>query len=262
MRLPNDQPDVLTTLASHIQADVKEILDGVKPAGDPFTFDNASDVLGEQTDSRLFLIRSGHVQCHQEGKVVFIAEAGDLIGLFRAQQLMEGHYQSDDYVELVPYSFNAIEEAAATSPQRQRQLISYLMSMACFFNQALAFEIPKRFKPATGFLQFDAGDVIINQGEQAECVYTLLEGTADVTNNDVKVGEINADEIFGAMALFTNQPRNATVTATSSCSVLAVRKDEFLDLVSHQPEVCVGIIEEMADKINQLNNQVISLQKQ
>lgn len=261
MQLPNQQPDSLSTLAKHVRSLVKHILQEVEPAGDSIALDNASDILSDQTGSRIFLIKRGQVQCHQEGKVIFVAEAGDLIGLFRARQLTEGHYQGEGNVELIPYDLNTIEETAAQSPQSLHRWTEYLMSLACLFNQALAFEIPKRFKPATGFLQFDSGDVIISQGEQAECVYTLLEGTADVTHNDVKVGEIKAEEIFGAMALFTKQPRNATVTATSSCSVLAVRKDEFLDLVSHQPEVCMGLIEEMADKINQLNTQVLSLQK-
>jgi len=263
MQLPNQQAysDTLSILAGALQTQAAELIKGIAPAGDIITIGGTDDFLANQPEGQVFFIKSGQLQCTQHDKLVYIAEAGDMVGLFRVQNLPDGQFSCEDMVELVPYRFADIQTFCQQNTGAQQTLIQYLFGYSCFFNQALAYEMPKQFKPATGFLQFDEGDVIINQGEQAECVYTLLEGSAIVTHDGYKVGEINAEEIFGAMALFTGQPRNATVTATSSCCVLAVRKDEFLDLVSHQPQVCMGLIEEMADKINQLNRQVFTLQQ-
>ena len=88
----------------------------------------------------------------------------------------------------------------------------------------------------------------------------MLEAEADAIHDVVKVGEIHSDEIFGAMAVFTRQPRSASVIATSDCSVMAVRKEDFVDLIEQQPGIGLGLIEEMANKINQLNNKVSNLQ--
>lgn len=261
MHLPNNQPDTLTTLAQHIKTLASQLIDGLSTDGEAFTVMNSSDILAGQDGDRFLLVKSGQVQCQQDQKIVCSADEGDLIGLLKARQFSEGPYACEGEVVFIPYSYAALEEHCENSPERQKCWGDYLLALSCFYSQALAHEMPKQFKPATGFLQFDKGDVIISQGEKAECVYTLLEGSAEVIHDDVKVGEVKAEETFGAIAVFTNQPRNATVVATSSCSVLAVRKDEFLDLVSHQPQVCMSMIEEMADKINQLNRQVLSLQQ-
>jgi CRP-like cAMP-binding protein len=261
MQLPNQQPDALAALASELKTQATVLVNSIDADGEVVRLVSDEDIFAGQDSDRLFLVKSGQVQCKQQGKLVYLAEPGDLIGLFRTHHLAEGLFECEAMVELVPYRFSRLQEHCLQNQDSQQRWTQFLFCLSCYFNQALAHEMPKQFKPATGFLQFERGDVIINQGEQAECVYTLLEGSADVTHDGVKVGEIEADEIFGAMALFTKQPRNATVTATSSCSVLAVRKDEFLDLVSHQPQVCMGLIEEMADKINQLNRQVFTLQQ-
>jgi CRP-like cAMP-binding protein len=42
--------------------------------------------------------------------------------------------------------------------------------------------------------------------------------------------------------------------------VLAVRQEEFVDLIDHQPQICMELIEEMAAKINQLNGQLLGKQ--
>ncbi len=262
MHLPNNQPDTLSTLAQHIKSLASQLIEGLSPAGKSLNLMNSSDILASHDSSRFFLVKSGQVQCQQDQKLVYSADEGDLIGLLKARQYSEGPFTCEGEVVLVPYSYDELEKHYNQSPDLQKCWADYLLALSSYFSHALAHEIPKQFKPATGFLQFDEGDVIINQGEKAECVYTLLEGSAEVIHDEVKVGEIKAEETFGAIAVFTNQARNATVVATSSCSVLAVRKDEFLDLVSHQPQVCMSMIEEMADKINQLNKQVLSLQQQ
>jgi len=41
--------------------------------------------------------------------------------------------------------------------------------------------------------------------------------------------------------------------------VLAVRKEEFISLIEYQPQICQGLIEEMASKNNQLNSQLSQL---
>lgn len=112
-----------------------------------------------------------------------------------------------------------------------------------------------------GFSNFAAGDTIINQGDAADLVYTLIEGHADALCDGVKVGEINQNEIFGALAVFTRQPRIASVIARTECTVMMVNKDDFVQLIFQQPQISVGLIEEMAAKINELNNQILALKK-
>jgi CRP/FNR family transcriptional regulator, cyclic AMP receptor protein len=117
------------------------------------------------------------------------------------------------------------------------------------------------YSPIRGFLDFAKGETIINQGDEADLVYTLIEGSADALCDGIKVGEIHQNEIFGALAVFTRQPRIASVVASSDCTVMTVGKEDFIRLIYEQPQLSVGLIEEMAAKINHLNNQLLALKK-
>src|SRR5690606_30077103 len=138
-----------------------------------------------------------------------------------------------------------VQAQCLQSPDKMQLWTRHLVCLFCYYREALAQEIRAEFQPSAGFKHFNAGETIIQQGAEADQVYTLLEGSADALRDGVKVGEIHADEIFGALAVFTRQKRIASVVATTDCTVLAVRKEEFVDLIEVQPHICMGLIEEM-----------------
>jgi CRP/FNR family cyclic AMP-dependent transcriptional regulator len=260
MYLPDNQDPDLRRLADQSKGLSEDLLRDLPSDGSPIHLDSTSDLLASQPPVRLFRLVAGQLRMLQDGKLIAIMEPGDLVGLSRSLQLPEGTLQSDAPIEIIPYQRDALLRHVGSSEALQRKWTYYLVCLANFFRNCFAQLIPSQFKPAMGFLDFEVGETIIRQGDDADCVYTLLEGSAEAFRNGIKVGEIHAQEIFGAMAVFTRQKRGATVKATSNCSVLAVQKEQFLDLVVQQPQVCLDLIEEMADKINQLNQQVLELQ--
>lgn len=260
MYLPDDHDPQLRSLADQTRRLADDILKDLPADGEPIGLDSTSDLLASQPPARLFRITAGRLNMLHNGKVIGVIEAGDLVGLSRSLQLPEGPLQSEGPVEAVPYQRDALLRHVGSSAALQRSWTCYLVSVSSFHRSCLARLVPAHFKPAMGFLDFEAGEVIIREGDDPDCVYTLLEGSADASHKGVKVGEIRTQEIFGAMAVFTGQKRSATVTATSDCSVLAVRKKDFLDLVVQQPQICLNLVEEMAEKINHLNRQLLELQ--
>lgn len=261
MHLPDAESSHITEIAQQLRALTKVLLADLPPDGPPVHFESTADLLGTQPADRLFQIVSGQLKASCDGKWVYSAEAGDLVGLAGAMQIPECTLQSDGPVELVSYQRDRLIRHAASCDALQLSWTRFLLYQTAFFSQCLAFKTAPQFKPATGFLDFEEGETIIHQNEEADCVYTLLEGSADALRDGVKVGEVHAEEIFGAMAVFTGQPRSASVVASSECSVLAVRKEEFLSLIVYQPKLCLSLVEEMAEKINQLNRQVLELQR-
>lgn len=259
MLLVGKQNNQITEISQRLRGLTTEILKGLTPEKEVLKFQDCDDVFSNLPQTQLFQLKSGKLQCRRERKIVYIAEEGDLIGLTRSLKLPEGPFACEGPVELLPFKRDQLVHHVNSSEALQKHWAFYLLCRSSFFSESLSQEIRPQFKPATGFLHFDKGETIIRQGDQADCVYTLLEGSADAYRDEVKVGEIQAEEIFGAMAVFTHQPRSATVIATSHCSVLAVKKDEFIDLVADQPQVCRSLIEEMAAKIDQLNRQIASV---
>jgi CRP-like cAMP-binding protein len=103
--------------------------------------------------------------------------------------------------------------------------------------------------------------VIIKEGDEAEHVYTIISGEADVFADGIKVGEIGVDEVFGAMAVFTGEKRSATVQARTACTIMAVPQADFVHLIEAQPKAAVNLIDNLARRIVAMNQQLIEQQK-
>lgn len=260
MHLPTKQSDSMTDVAIKSRSLTELILQGILPCAHPLELNDSGNIFAEQPNTRLFKLEEGQVEFRVRGKLVAILEEGDLIGLTRSLNLNDGIFSCSSPVSLIPYERDELVAHVNSDSKLQKHWTHYLVCNLAFYQQALAQEIRTEFQPQAGFQHFQAGDIIIAQGAIADKVYTLLEGSADAVCDGVKVGEIHANEIFGALAVFTRQPRMASVIATSDCTVLAVRKEEFVELIDHQPQICLGLIEEMASKINQLNNQLLAKQ--
>jgi len=255
MQLPKKQSDAITDCAVRLKELAGLLLKPLNPAGPARELAPSRDLLAEQPPEQVWLLQSGQVDFSLEGKVISCHQPGDLLGLSRQLLTQEGQYRNDSSVTLIPYNRDQLWQQAPSNA-----LLDYLVHTIAFYRQALAQEIQPAFEPTAGFMSFNAGETIIHQGAQADRVYTLLEGSAKAQRDGVKVGDIEPQEIFGALAVFTRQPRMASVVAVTDCSVLAVRKEDFADLIELQPHVCLKLIEEMADKINQLNGQLLDLQ--
>lgn len=71
---------------------------------------------------------------------------------------------------------------------------------------------------------FEAGEAIVNQGEEATSFYVIKEGSASVSVDGTVRQTLERGAGFGEVGLFGGGGRAATVTATAS--VEAVRIDE------------------------------------
>lgn len=260
MHLPTKQSDLITDLAIKCRGLTDALLENLLPCAPTLELNDSPDIFHDQSNTRLFRIIQGQVLFHTRGKLVTLFDEGDLIGLSRSLNLSEGTFTCNSTTVLELFDRDELVAHVNQDIKLQKKWAYYLICNLSFFQQALALEIRSEFQPQAGFLHFNAGDTIIQQGDVADKVYTLLEGRADAVCDAVKVGEIHANEIFGALAVFTNQLRIASVIATDDCVVLAVRKEEFVDLMDHHPQISLHLIEEMAEKIKHLNSQLLAKQ--
>lgn len=259
MHLSTNQSDLMSGLAAKLCDLITLLCAQTIPADAAFVIDASSDIFADLAPTRVLRIVDGEVDYYLHDKLIMQFSAGDLLGLPGSLNLPQGQFSCTTPITVVPYERDALIEQANSDLKSQRNWAYLLLCTISYYEQALTQDVRTEFQPSAGFLYFQAGDIIINQGDVADQVYTLLEGSADAVCDGIKVGDINANEIFGALAVFTRQPRIASVVATNDCTVLAVRKEEFIALIEHQPQICLGLIEEMAAKINQLNNQLLHL---
>ncbi len=86
-----------------------------------------------------------------------------------------------------------------------------------------------------------AGTAVIRQGDVADRLYFIVDGTCDVSQTAAAWGSaqhlrtMGPDELFGEIGLLTGAPRSATVTATTDADLLTLDGADFLALVGSGP---------------------------
>lgn len=105
----------------------------------------------------------------------------------------------------------------------------------------------------------DAGDVLIQQGDSSNEVFTLIEGQLDVQVDGVAVGKIEKDEIFGVISAMADAPRSASVVASTPALVLKLPKGEFLQLMRARPGTVIELVKSMSRALISANEKVVDL---
>jgi ATP-binding cassette subfamily B protein len=89
---------------------------------------------------------------------------------------------------------------------------------------------------------YDFGDVIVKQGDPADSFYVLTTGRARVVKNrpdgeEIPLAVLKPGDSFGEAALAEGGTRNATVRCSTAVDVLRIDRDDFLQLVSEEPDL-------------------------
>ena len=98
-------------------------------------------------------------------------------------------------------------------------------------------------------LDLPKGKVMAVEGDRGREFFVLLEGEADVTKGDTSINTMHEGDFFGEIALVTEMPRTASVTATTDVRVLVITERDFGALLKHSPEVGRGVAEALAERI-------------
>jgi CRP/FNR family cyclic AMP-dependent transcriptional regulator len=98
-------------------------------------------------------------------------------------------------------------------------------------------------------LDIREGTVLTREGRPGREFLVLVEGTARVTKAGKKVADLGAGDWFGEIALITNSPRTATVTATSPGDVLVITDRRFHSVVETMPSIALKVLSCVGDRL-------------
>jgi voltage-gated potassium channel len=90
------------------------------------------------------------------------------------------------------------------------------------------------------------GERIFRIGEMGDALYFVHSGQVEVLARDQSlIAQLGEGAFFGEMALVSDNPRNATVKATSYCDIYLLQKDSFERVTSAYPDFKKHIEETM-----------------
>jgi len=93
------------------------------------------------------------------------------------------------------------------------------------------------------------GYVLTREGRPAREFFVLVEGTVRVTRNGRKLADLGAGDWFGEIALLSDTPRTATVTATSPVYVLVITSRSFRQVVQTMPSIAVKVLASVGERL-------------
>ena len=161
---------------------------------------------------KTYLVKGGMLNMHCQSRKLLTWDEGDLIlpdAAPDAPDTME--YSSENAVLLAGYDTLELVRAALSSDDTARLWTRLLMTQQGIMLRLLAAQVDEETQTTPGFAYYMPGDIIIRQGDPADYVFSLFEGSADVMVDDVVVGEVNEGEVLGALAVLTHAPRMAYV---------------------------------------------------
>jgi CRP/FNR family cyclic AMP-dependent transcriptional regulator len=115
-------------------------------------------------------------------------------------------------------------------------------------------------------VMYRPGDIVFHVGNPADCVYIIVEGTVDVVN-ETDAGTLVAltlheNQLIGELAVLSNEPRSATLKASSKVTLMKISAEMFLKLLSENSDLALDVMRQLSDKLAKSHHQVEALQQQ
>jgi len=105
------------------------------------------------------------------------------------------------------------------------------------------------FKESDDLVEFSAGTVIIQEGQEGSHMYVVMKGEVTISLKDKVLATARPGEIVGEMALINSDIRSATVTADTECTLALIDQSSFESLLRHVPEFTLHVMSVLADRL-------------
>jgi CRP-like cAMP-binding protein len=99
--------------------------------------------------------------------------------------------------------------------------------------------------------RLEPGETIAVEGEQGVGFFVIESGTARVTIGGEERRKLGPGDHFGEIALISNAPRSATVTAETPLQVWGLTSWEFRPIVQSNATVAWSLLESLAKMLSE-----------
>ena len=139
--------------------------------------------------------------------------------------------------------------------KRQTDRADYLRNIPLF--EGLSKKDLTALARAAEQIDLTAGETIVAQGDTSQSAASVLvDGTATVRRNDRKVAELGPGDVIGELSLLIDEPRNATVVATSDGTALEIHRRHFTALVDQSPAMARRVMAQLADRLSKADRKL------
>ena len=99
-------------------------------------------------------------------------------------------------------------------------------------------------------LDLGEGATLIREGERGREFIVIVDGTVRVTRGGKQLRDLGAGDFIGEIALVSDVPRTATVTATSPVRLLVVTDRAFRGLIEQMPSIATKVLQSLGQRLH------------
>ncbi|MBC8210214.1 MAG: cation:proton antiporter [Gammaproteobacteria bacterium] len=133
-----------------------------------------------------------------------------------------------------------LQQVLESDPRSGKSIMHKIAAVPLF--TGLSETVLRKLSVHAHSVTFLAGDIIIGEGEKGDALYIIRQGSARASrkaeSGDQKViGELEAEDFFGEMAMLGDHVRTASVTAITDMTLLRLTRQDVLQVAQEYDEV-------------------------
>jgi CRP/FNR family transcriptional regulator, cyclic AMP receptor protein len=112
--------------------------------------------------------------------------------------------------------------------------------------------------------RYAEGDQVFAKGDPGSSMMAVLQGRVTISapspdGRQMVLTIMRAGEVFGEIALLDGKERTADATAMTDCELLVVPRRSLLSLLERRPDLCIGLMIVLCERLRRTNEQVEDL---
>ena len=106
--------------------------------------------------------------------------------------------------------------------------------------------------------------VIVNNGDETNSLYVILEGTLNAYLDDdhgkeIILSKMERGESFGELSLLSKTTRSASVISTTPCKLAVISSTVFMECLTGNSSIALNIIQSLIQRVQDLTKNVSNL---
>lgn len=167
------------------------------------------------------------------------------------EPLSDAAIEIDDAGDPEELSLDDLEEVPMAEPRAYSAAARRALSATPLFASLAPGSLESLIDRLT-LVDLIPGEVLFREGDPGSTLYVVVEGEVAVVSEGpprLEVSRLGPGAFFGEVALVTEQPRSATITATAATQLLAIDRDVIASLVADHADVLPVILRFLRERL-------------
>ena len=111
---------------------------------------------------------------------------------------------------------------------------------------------------------YPKNSMIILEEEYGDKLFIVKNGTVKITRvndegKEVILALLGVGDFFGEMAILDGKSRSANALAQEKCDLITINREDFLDMLKNDFQICMNLLEELAVRLRKSDQQIEAL---